>query len=539
MIGNRAEIGNGGARNSPSRPRSKCEAVEAAFDRIMHNPSRSLRHKLAVFLGVAVFAACSTAALAQAEMDLPDMGSSARAAFGKNDELAYGMMVEREMRAENQILEDPETQDYIQSLGTRLAAQSQMGAANFHYYVIDDPELNAFSVPYYIFCNSGLILATESESQLAGVLAHETAHDTQHHIAREIQAQTRQTLTAAAAMLAAVLIGAAGGGAPAIEGGIAAAQGMAMQEQINFTRGEEEEADRVGMQYLSEAGFDPEGMPDFFETLQQRYGYEQDLIPKFLLDHPVTSDRIADARARAAHLDRPANLKDSVNYTLIRERLRVLMASEDYDILGYYRQRLETRTPSLADQYGEAIALIKANRPTDAVEVLEPLVVQNQSVTLLRSALGEAQVAAGQIHDGLATFSQAETLFPRNVPLTVRYAEALIKIGRPKEAQKILDDLFNNVDPTPRQIQLIAQAASDAGDKGDAYDYMGEYYISNGNLPLASQQLELALRQPRLTNVQRERFQARLAEVRDFLAEYRRENHGHNPPDNPQLGSSP
>ncbi len=529
MIGNRADIGHERARNSLPRPRSNRKVVEVVLNPIVCRSAHTLLKKLVVVLVTTVFAACTTAAFAQAEMDLPDMGSPARAILSKNDEYGYGMMVERQLRSQNQILEDPETQEYIQSIGTRLAAQSQMGAADFHYYVIDDPDINAFSVPYFIFCNYGLILATQDESELAGVLAHETAHDTQHHIARELQAQTRQTIAAAAAMIAAILIGVAGGGAPAIEGGISAAQAMAAQEQINFTRGEEEEADRIGMQYLSEAGFDPEGMPDFFERLQQHYGYEEGLIPKFLLDHPVTSDRIADARARAAHMQRPKNLVDSTNYALIRERLRVLTASEDYDILGYYRKRLETRTPTLADQYGEAIALLKDNRPTDAVEVLEPLVSQYQSLTLLRSALGQAQVAAGQVHDGLTTFSQAETLFPRNVPLTVRYSEALIKVGRPKQAQRLLDDLFDNVEPTPRQIQLIAQAASDAGDKGDAYDYMGEYYISNGNFPLASYQLELALRQPHLTNVQRERIQARLDEVRDFLVQERRENHGRLP----------
>lgn len=529
MIGNEAGSARDGGRNSPVGSRSKLQFAEVALNPVMRHSRHNLFQQLVVFLGVAAFAVCSTVALAQSEADLPDIGNPAGAVFSKNDELAYGMMVEREMRAENQILDDPETAEYIQSLGTRLAAQSLMGAANFHYYVIDDSDVNAFSVPYYIFCNYGLILATDSESELAGVLAHETAHDTQHHIARELQAQTRLTLTMAAAMLAAILIGAAGGGAPAIEGGIAAAQGITAQEEINFTRTEEEEADRVGMGYLSQAGFDPEGMPDFFETLQQKYGYEEGLVPKFLLDHPVTSDRIADARARAAHLERPRNLKDSVEYTLIRERLRVLKAPEGYDILGYYRKHLETRKPTLADQYGEAIALLKANRPTDAVEVLEPLVVQYQGVTLLRSALGQAQLAAGQTHDALTTFSQAEELFPRNVPLTVRYAEALIKVGQPKEAHVLLNDLFNSIDPTPNQIQLIAQAAIAAGDKGDAYDYMGEYYISNGNLTYAAQQLELALRTPDLTNVQREKFQARLDEVREYLAQYRRENHGRNP----------
>jgi predicted Zn-dependent protease len=120
-------------------------------------------------------------------------------------------------------------------------------------------------------------------------------------------------------------------------------------------------------------------------------------------------------------------------------------------------------------------------------------------------------------------------LFPRNVPLTVRYAEALITAGRGREAHDLLLDLFNNVEPTPMQIKLTAQAANAAGDPGDAYYYMGEYQISNGNLPLATQQLQLALAAPHLNNVQRERYRARLAEIRDFLAEQQRENHGRTP----------
>jgi beta-barrel assembly-enhancing protease len=487
-------------------------------------------------LAMAAFLACSTAALAQDEMSLPQLGEPAGAILGKNDEYEYGLMTERMERAEGQILEDPETQEYIESLGTRLAAQSQMGGADFHYYVINQSEINAFSTPYFIFCNYGTILAMQNESELAAILAHETAHATQHHIARELMAQSHRTLAAAAEMLAAVLIGAVGGGAPAIEGGIAAAQGLAAADQLSFSRSVEEEADRIGMQYLYKAGFDPEAMPDAFELLEQRYGYEEGLIPAFLQDHPVTSDRIAYSRARAALLPHPANVTSSIDFLLIRARLRALTASQDFDIIGYFRKRLESGAATvddatladvtLADEYGLALAYLEREQPKKAVEILKPLVAKHQSVTLLLTALGQAEIAAGEDRSGIATFAQGETLFPRNVPLTVRYAQALIKVGNPKLANDLLNDLFNIFAPTPSQIQLIARAADDAGDKGDAFDYMGEYYISNGNLPLASIQLERALRTPNLTDVQRKRFAARLLQVRDAITEVRRES-GH------------
>jgi len=199
--------------------------------------------------------------------------------------------------------------------------------------VVRDGAINAFALPGgFIGVNYGTILASNSESQLAGVLAHETAHVVQRHIARAIQAQSRQSITTAAAVLAAILIGAAGGGSGAVEGGIAAAQGMAAQQQINFTRDNEFEADRVGMGFLAHAGFDPRGMPDFFETLNRRYGYAESRVPKMLLDHPVTSERIAEARSRAAQLDRPKKITDSTGYSLVRERLRVLTAEQDTDI---------------------------------------------------------------------------------------------------------------------------------------------------------------------------------------------------------------
>jgi predicted Zn-dependent protease len=454
----------------------------------------------------------------QVTNELPDMGSPEAGVISHSDERQLGAMVVQELRDQNGLIEDPEISEYLNSIGDRLAAQSPDGAQGFQFYVVKDGAINAFAVPGgFVFINYGLILTTSTESELASVMGHEIAHVTQHHIARQIRAQSKQAMTTAAAMLAAILLGAMGGGGQAIEGGIAAAQGMAVQQQINFTRDNEMEADRVGIGYLAGAGFDTQAMGNFFETMGRHEGLAATYIPAMLIDHPVTSDRIAEARARAAQFP-PRKAKDSVSYALVRERIRVLTAPGDVDIEKQYAQKIAKGNPDLATRYGEALALMADNRPLEAEKILYQLTEEHQGVTMLHSALGQAEAKAGQTNDALGTFKHAVKMFPRNVPVTVRYAESLMASGNAKEAHQVLLDLFNNVPPTPEQIRLTANAASAAGDTGDAYYYMGEYQIAGGDLPLAAQQYQLALAAPNLTQIQRQRYQARLDEVREYLA---------------------
>jgi predicted Zn-dependent protease len=453
--------------------------------------------------------------------DLPDMGSPSAAVLSQSDEYRLGAMVARELRDQNALLEDPEVSEYLQSVGMRLASQSAEGGRGFQFFVIKDASINAFAVPGgFVFLHNGLVLATSTESELASVMAHEIAHVTQHHIARMIRAQGQQNITSVATILAAILLGAIGGG-QAVEGGIAAAQGIAAQQQINFTRDNEMEADRVGIGYLAGAGFDANSMGSFFETMSRHEGLAASYIPAMLIDHPVTTDRIAEARARAAQFP-PRKGKDSPSYDLIRERVRVLTATGDTDLAQSYAQKIARGGATLGNRYGEALALTAGNRAPEAVRILAPLVQQHEGLTLLHVALAQAQAKAGHTSEALATFAHAEELFPRNVPLTVRYAETLMAAGRPWDAHNMLLDLFNNVPPTPDQIRLTALAASAAGDPGDAYFYMGEYQIAGGDLALAAQQLQLALAAPNISAIQRQRYQARLDEVRDALASARK-----------------
>jgi beta-barrel assembly-enhancing protease len=478
---------------------------------------------LATLAGLLLFVSAESSR-AQAPNDLPDIGSPASSVLTQNEEYQIGAMVVRQLREQGQILDDPETNEYLQALGSRIAAHaSGENGQRFYFFVVRDSSINAFALPGgFIGINHGLMLMTNNEAQLASVLAHEVAHVTQRHIARRLQSQGRQSIAAAAAVLAAIVIGATtGAGGDAMQGAIAIAQGASAQQQINFTRANEYEADRVGIAFLAAAGFDPNAMPDFFETMGRRSGLAGRGVPELLRTHPVTTNRIAESRSRAAQIA-PNVQPETLSYQLARERLRVIAGPSDADVRPYYETRMQARSLTVGERYGAALAALAAGEGDGAVIQLRELAEQYPQLTMIQASLGAAQMQAGKEKDALSTFERALALSPRNVPLTVRYAEALLKSGNSKAAHSLLLDLFNNVAPTPEQIRLIALAASAAGDVGDAYFYMSEYHISGGDLQLSMKQLELALASPNLTAVQRSRFQARLDEVREVVNRDRR-----------------
>jgi beta-barrel assembly-enhancing protease len=450
--------------------------------------------------------------------DLPDIGSPAQAMLTIEEEYQIGRMIVRGLRDQDQILEDPEVSEYIRTLGLRLSSQAHDGSQRFNFFMTKENTINAFALPGgFIGVNTGLFLETRNESELAGVLAHEIAHVTQRHIARSIAAQSRSSLVSTAAMLAAILVGAAAGGGDAAMAGVAAAQSLAIQQQISFTRSNETEADRVGIGVLASAGFDPQGMPAFFETMSRLGGSSEVNIPEMLRTHPVSSARIAETRERAAQLDVNA-APDSLSYALTRERLRVLSTPPGEDARSYYAAIIGNEADATtAEVYGQGLALMMSGQPAKAVAIFERLRKADPTVMQYHTALGQAHLLANQGDASLATLKRARELFPRNVAVTVRYAESLMRLGDSRRAHEILLDLFNVVPPTPEQARLTALAANAAGDVADSYYYMSEYHLLSGDLPLAINQLQLALAAPKITGVQRARFEARLDEVQQAL----------------------
>ncbi len=451
-----------------------------------------------------------------ADVDLPDIGSPADATLSKNTEAQIGRSIMRQIRASGELVEDPQITEYINDIGHRISAHANNGSHEFTFFVIDDPNVNAFALPGgYIGVHTGLLEATRSEDELAGVLAHEVAHVTQRHIARAVHANSRQSILNTAIMLGAILAGVAGGASgDVVQGAIAVAQGTAAQQQINFTRNNEYEADRVGIKALAESGFDPRGMGSFFEVISRGGGAPEYRVPEFLRTHPVTSARIAEARGRARDYP-PVHTSDTVNYGVARSRLIVQRMDTSEQAVRYF-ERESYENQSVAERYGRAVAYTRAGRHLKANRIFEELVDNDQEVIAYHIGLAQSELALEKSRDAVASFERAKELFPRNVPLVVHYADALLQLGDAKHAHEILLDLLNNVPPTPEQVRLIARAANEAGDKAESHYYMAEYRIMIGDLVGGVDFLRQALRAPDLQEIQRIRFEARI----DFLQEY-------------------
>ena len=459
--------------------------------------------------------------------ELPDFGSPADSVLSKSREQQLGRQVMLQLRDAGVIIEDPLLSEYVRVIGSQLASQVNDGDFKFEFFVVDDSEINAFALPGgFVGINAGLIMASENESELAGVLAHEISHVTQRHIARSIYENQRASLVSTAAMLAAVLLGAAADlGGNATTGLVTAAQAAGAQQQINFTRAHEAEADRVGMDVLARSGFDPNGMATFFEKLSRGGSLSSESVPEMLQTHPVTTGRIAEARARVRQLP-PVKHEDSDQYGLAKARLQVLTAPTPDRALELF----EARGPSakLGDRYGLALALVGVSRNDEAERMFHDLVAENPHIVAFRIGQAEALMRSGLTEQALEVYSEALKLSPRHIALVISYAEALIAAGQPARAHEMLLDLLNNVPATPAQIALLARAANAEGDVVSAYHYMSEYYASIGDLRLAMSQLRLALESPDTTPIERARFEARLKEFAEYLPEDERDRAANN-----------
>ena len=452
--------------------------------------------------------------------NLPDFGTPADSVLNRGQEAQLGRGVMAQLRSAGAIMDDPIVTEYIQTLGARLAGHANDGDHSFEFFMVDDNAINAFALPGgFIGINSGLMLASERESEVAGVLAHEVAHVTQRHIARSIYSNQRNSILSMAAMIAAVLLGAAAdANSQAMQGIISASQAAAIQAQINYTRANEHEADRIGIGTLASAGFDPTAMATFFEKLSRRHAFTSERIPSFLQTHPVTSERIGEARERARLL--PAvDVTDSVSYGVVKARLEVFAASSAEAALEIFQSRMDAGSDRVEDRYGYALGLHGEGRHDLAQRVFSDLVDEFPGVIAFRIGEGEALMEGHRTDLALARYEEAVELSPRNVPLTLSYADALIRTGYPGMAHGLLLDLLNNSDPTPEQFRLIARAANAEGDVGNAHHYMSHYYLSVGNLALAFNQIRMALESPGVNPVDRERFQTEHDELEAYVGE--------------------
>jgi predicted Zn-dependent protease len=449
---------------------------------------------------------------------LPDLGDASQTVLTPLQERQIGQQSMLQIRAGKQYFDDAELHDYLNQIGYKLVEHSAEPGSGFEFFALDDYNVNAFAMPGgFIGVNAGLLLTAQSESELAAVLSHEIAHVTQHHLARSYERASQMNMPLTAAVIAAILLGA---GNPQLgEAALAATMAGGSQMQLDFTRSNEREADRVGIQMLASGGFDPQGMPGFFERLQQEYRYASTGLPEFLSTHPVTLERIADARNRADQYP-PSPGNDSLGYRLIQAKLRVLETRNPAALTGQYRADLEG-DDGVVERYGYALALMRQHDYPQARVLLSALHRKDPQRIAYMLALGQLEAADNRPAAAERLYRDGLHAYPGNSLLTLALAEHLLRQGEHAQAAPLLRDFTRNRSVPPRAYELLAEAETRSGRQGVAYIALADYYRSLGETQTAIEQLNMARRAGGLDFYYQSLLEAKLTQLLDETAPLR------------------
>lgn len=511
---------------------------------------------------------------------LPDIGSSAGELLTPARQAEYGGMMLRELRNYGYLLDDPLVDDWLQTMGARLGSNSAQPRQSYTFFMLRDRQINAFAtLGGYVGVNAGLVLTAEREDEVAAVLSHEIAHVTQQHVLRGVEAAKRDQIPILLGMLAAVVAAQQAGGnssGDATMAAITSGMGLMQQRQINYTRSNESEADRLGIRTLARSGYDVDAMAGFFERMSASMrgnagGYS---VPDFLQTHPVTTTRISEAKARAEQMKKdtvllttavpggvrqervdpadpslsdpavqrnnpllPASMQFSVNalsrgatgqFDWARERLRVLSADTPGELATEYQnlQRAQKNGLTEPQRYGLALARLRNSNPAEARRDLTALLQDHPDNLWVALALGEAESRSGQKADANARFDALLRQHPGSRPVALTYAEVLNEQGgreAGERAQAMLRPLLAQSGNDPVFQQRYARASELAGDTLRASEAYAEAAFLNGRPEQALLQLQALKKRGDLDYVGRARVDARIESIMPTVLEMRRQ----------------
>ncbi|KRG44047.1 peptidase [Stenotrophomonas geniculata ATCC 19374 = JCM 13324] len=536
----------------------------------------------ALLLTTAVTLALATP-LAQAQEKLPDIGSSAGELLTPARQAEYGAMMLRELRNYGYLLDDPLVNDWLQTMGTRLGSNSDQPRQPYTFFVMNDRQINAFAtLGGYIGVNAGLVLTAEREDEVAAVLSHEIAHVTQQHVLRGVERAQRDQIPILLGMLAAVVAAQASNSTSsgnATMAAISSGMGLMQQRQINYTRSNESEADRLGIRTLSRSGYDVDAMAGFFERMASAMrgnegGYS---VPEFLRTHPVNITRISEAKARAEQMKKDTVLLTTTtpsgerrervdptdpslaepllrgnnpllpssvlripmgqlsrgasgDFDWARERLRVLSADSTPELEREYADLAKRQKDGLNDaqRYGQALAVMRSGRAgaAQARQTLAGLLQTRPDNLWLALGLGEAESRAGQTAQANSRFEQLLRQHPNSRPVALTYAEILNEQGSREagqRAQAMLRPLLSQSGNDPVFQQRYARASELAGDSVRASEAYAEAAFLSGRPEQSLMQLQALKRNPALDYVGRARVDARIEAITPTVLELRRQ----------------
>jgi predicted Zn-dependent protease len=464
-----------------------------------------------------LFAACLAWASLVRGQNLPELGDISSGVLSPQMERRIGEEAFREIRQrEPKYLDDPEIADYISQIGSRLVLASTESRLGFEFFIVQDGTINAFAMPGgFVGVHTGLILAAQSESEIASVLAHEISHVTQHHIARMVTRDSQLSVLNVAAILLAIL--AARSNSQMGQAAVASATAGSIQAQLDFSREFEREADRLGFQLLRDAGFDVHAMPVFFERLQKSGRLYDNNAPAYLRSHPLTTERISDMQNRAYSVPY-RQIPDTLDFHLVRAKLRAGQGSAREAVQVADAQLRERRYASLPGaRYALVTALMRDRAyPRAERELLELRSgsLPHPMIELLAARLRSARGDFAGARDILKT---ARSRFPNSRSVGYALAGAYQAVKQHNLALSELGELLRNYPRDEKLYAMRAQSLAATGQRLQLHQALAEQYYLAGALPAAIEQLQLAQKTGEGDFYQLSVLEARLRQLRAEL----------------------
>jgi len=475
---------------------------------------KQLKKSLVATLMVALLAGPATPAFADVTDQLPDMGTSAGSTLSIGQEMQMGDYYVRQLRGSAPLINDPLLVQYINKLGMRLVSHADSVKTPFHFFLINNDEINAFAFfGGNVVLHSALFRYADNESQLASVMAHEISHVTQRHLARAMEDQKKNAPLTWVGALGSILLAMASpqAGMAALSGTLAGTQ----QGMISFTQQNEQEADRIGIQVLQRSGFDPQAMPTFLEKLldQSRYSSRP---PEILLTHPLPESRLSDSRNRANQM-RPVVVQSSEDFYMAKART-----------LGMYNSGRNQLTSDLLDGwskgnireqhaaiYGRALQAMGADKWDEANKLLQPLLAAQPGNAWYLDLATDIDLGLKKPAQAINRLKSAPDL-KQNPVLQLNLANAYVQSGQPNQAAEILNRYTFAHPDDSNAWDLLAQTQADLGHRDQELAARAEVMALVGRLDQAISLLSSASSQVKLGSLQQARYDARIDQFREL-----------------------
>lgn len=457
-------------------------------------------HLLSLTIGLFLFS------LAYGETgELPQLGHPSNTYLTPSQETQLAEKYLTEIVNSGQLYQDPLAEEYLQQLGNRLVAALPTSGDHFHFFLINSPTVNAFAGPGgLIMIHTGLIINVNSEDELAAVLAHELSHVTQGHLARQLSHLKHMRLPTAAGILAAIALGSQ---VPQMgTAALAATYSGIEQHLLKFSREHEREADRMGMELLQKANFDPRGMIHFLENIQQHELDTQE-ISEYLNTHPLTGNRIADVTERANEYP-ITQKKVHPDFALIKARLMVTTTTDPLDLLTYFQAMQKSN--DLANQYGLGLAYIRTKQYAKAQSIFATLNRLYPNNGLLQLAYGDSSAAMGDWQQAESILEKAHLIHGDNYPIMLAFARTLIEVHREQQAIDLLEQYILRHPQGKKPYSTLAMAQARAGFKANAYETRAKYFLSQGDNQKAIQQLKTAKNLPDISPISKKQIESKI-----------------------------